>query len=105
MHSQILWRSALGRALAGRGEVERPLDLTTEAVRLAETTEFPNLLADTLLDQARVLRALARPVDAILERADVIYDVKGNRAGRAKAAALASARDKQALSQTKEGTR
>ena len=105
VHSQILWRSALGRALAGRGEVERPLDLTTEAVRLAETTEFPNLLADTLLDQARVLRALARPVDAILERADVIYDVKGNRAGRAKAAALASARDKQALSQTKEGTR
>jgi hypothetical protein len=105
MHSQILWRSALARALTPGGEVERPLELAAEAVRLAETTEFPNLLADTLLDQARVLRVFARPFDAILERADVIYDAKGNRAGRAKAAALASARDGRALSQTKEGTR
>jgi hypothetical protein len=35
----------------------------------------------------------------------VIYDSKGNRAGRAKAAALASARDRKALSQNKEGSR
>ncbi|MGN6431003.1 MAG: BTAD domain-containing putative transcriptional regulator [Gaiellaceae bacterium] len=105
VHSQILWRSALARALVLQGEEERPVTLAAEAVRLAETTEFPNLLADTLLDQARVLRVLGRPADDILERADVIYDSKGNRAGRAKAAALASARDVSALSQTKEGSR
>ena len=103
--SQILWRSALARALALRGEGELPLRLAAEAVGLAETTEFPNLLGDALLDQARVWSLLARPVDAILERADVIYDAKGNRAGRAKAAALASTPGGQPLSQTKEGTR
>ena len=105
VHSQILWRSALARALVLQGEEERPAALAAEAVRLAETTEFPNLLADTLLDQVRVLRVLVRPADDILERADVIYDSKGNRAGRAKAAALASARDRKALSQNKEGSR
>jgi hypothetical protein len=104
VHSQILWRSALARALAGGGDHERPLGLAAEAVRLAETTEFPNLLADALLDQARVLRLLGRPVGAILDRAAAIYEAKGNRAGRAKTAALAAARDVQ-MSQTKEGTR
>jgi class 3 adenylate cyclase/tetratricopeptide (TPR) repeat protein len=90
--SQILWRSALARARALGGEAERPLALVDEAVCRAETTEFPNLLADTLLDQARVRHSLGRPVGAVVERADAIYAAKGNRAGRAKAAALDPAR-------------
>jgi tetratricopeptide (TPR) repeat protein len=103
--SQVLWRSALARALARRGEAERPLALAGEAVRLAETTDWPNLLADTLLDQARVLRVLGRPAGSVARRADLIYVAKGNRAGRANAAALASADGVESLPQTKEGTR
>ena len=105
VHGQVLWRSALARALAFGGEADGPLALVDEAVRLAETTEFPNLLADTLLDQARVLRSLGRPAGAVVERADVIYVAKGNRAGRAKAAALGPARGRQPLSHSKEATR
>jgi ATP/maltotriose-dependent transcriptional regulator MalT len=105
VHGQILWRSALARALAVGGEADQPLALVGEAVRLAETTEFPNLLADTLLDQARVLRSLGRPAGAVVERADVIYVAKGNRAGRAKAASLGPARGRQPLSHSKEATR
>ena len=103
--SQILWRSALARALALTGEADRPLTLVDEAVRLADTTEFPNLLADTLLDQARVLDSLGRPAGAVVERADVIYVAKGNRAGRAKAATLGPGRGRQPLSPSKEATR
>ena len=86
--SQILWRSALARALALRGEVERAVALADDAVGLAETTDWPNVLADTLLDQARVLRVVGRSSGAVAERADLIYVAKGNRAGRARAAEL-----------------
>ena len=103
--SQVLWRSALARALAQRGEVEQPLALVNEAVRLAETTDWPNVLADTLLDQARVLRLLDRPADAVARRAELIYVAKGNRAGRTTAAAFAPARSLESLPPTKESTR
>ena len=51
--SQVLWRSALARALAEQGDAEDSLDLADEAVALAETTEWPNVIADELLDRAR----------------------------------------------------
>ena len=79
--SQVLWRSALARALADQGEIEEALDLVDEAVRLAGSTEWPNVIADALLDRARVRhvgRARAR-VDA--ERASVVYLAKANTAG------------------------
>jgi len=91
--SQILWRGALARAGVDGGPVERRA-LADEAVRLAETTEWPNVIADALLDRARLGLSLGDPDDltralADAERAKVVYDEKGNRAGAAKAVALA----------------
>jgi tetratricopeptide (TPR) repeat protein len=88
---QVLWRSALARSLAARGEVEEALALVDEAVRLAGSTEWPNVLADALLDQARVLREAGRPARLVAERASVVYVEKGNAVGQNKAAALAKA--------------
>lgn len=88
--SQILWRSALARALAKRGAEQRPLDLVDEAVRLAASTEWPNVIADALLDRARVLESTGRSGAEVAERADVIYVAKGNLAGHAKATAPAT---------------
>ena len=53
------------------------------------------MIADALLDRARVLRGLARAPDAApgradIERASVVYLAKGNEAGRAKAIAFAT---------------
>src|SRR5215217_1402969 len=102
--SQILWWSALAQALAVRGKVQQPLALVDQAARLAHTTERPNVLADTLLDQACVLRALGRSPVRAAELADP-YVANGNRAGRARVAALAGARGGERLPQTKEGSR
>ena len=91
--SQILWRTAFARAWVDGGPTERR-SLADEAVRLAEATEWPNVLADALLDRARVALALGDPADPApagddAERAKVVYDGKGNTAGAAKAVALA----------------
>ncbi len=93
--SQVLWRSALARALVEQGVAEEPAELVDEAVRLAGSTEWPNVIADSLLDRAHVLRGLGRASNAAAERADierasVVYLAKGNEAGRAKAIALAT---------------
>ena len=92
--SQVLWRSALARALAPQAAGERSRELGDEAVRLAATTEWPNVLADTLLDRARV--AVLAGDDAVADediaRATVIYLAKSNVAGQARATALATGR-------------
>lgn len=104
--SQILWRSALARALVMQGVVDEPLELVGESVRLAESTEWPNVIADTLLEQARVLRQAGRSAGSVAARADVVYLAKGNTAGHAKAAALAIATDCGGCATTEtEGTR
>ena len=87
---QVLWRSALARSHAARGKIEEALGLADEAVRLAGSTEWPNVIADALLDQARVLRDAGRPARLVAERAKVVYVAKGNTVGQTKAAALAS---------------
>jgi tetratricopeptide (TPR) repeat protein len=87
---QVLWRSALARSLADRGEIEEALVLADEAVRTAGSTEWPNVIADALLDQARVLRHAGRPARLVAERASVVYVAKGNAVGQTKAAALAT---------------
>ena len=91
--SQVLWRSALARALAGEDAAPEALDLVDEAVRLAGTTEWPNVIADVLLDRARVVRHFGSErgdADADIERARVVYLAKANTAGYAKATILAS---------------
>jgi class 3 adenylate cyclase/tetratricopeptide (TPR) repeat protein len=87
---QVLWRSALARSLAARGKIEEALVLADEAVRTAGSTEWPNVIADALLDQARVLRHAGRPARLVAERASVVYVAKGNAVGQTKAAALAT---------------
>ena len=92
--SQVLWRSALSRALSLEAGGERSQELGDEAVRLAATTEWPNVLADTLLDRARVAELVGDHVvaDADIARATVIYLAKSNTAGHARATALATGR-------------
>ncbi|HWO81860.1 AAA family ATPase [Gaiella sp.] len=90
--SQVLWRSALARALALQGNGEHPRSLADEAVALAASTEWPNVLADTLIDRARVAMLAGDPARAEedVERATVIYVAKGNTAGHARATVLAT---------------
>ena len=89
-----MWRSAQARARAPQAAWEQSRELGDEAVRLAATTEWPNVLADTLLDRARV--AVLAGGDAVSEediaRATVIYLAKSNVAGQARATALATGR-------------
>jgi ATP/maltotriose-dependent transcriptional regulator MalT len=103
--SQVLWRSALSRALALQKGGERSRELGDEAVRLAATTEWPNVLADTLLDRARV--AILAGDDAVADediaRATVIYLAKSNTAGQARATALATGRRPEGHFTTEQG--
>ena len=104
--SQILWRSALARALASEGSVQESLDLVDGAVGLAELTEWPNVVADALLDRARVLRRVGGDATADALRAGVVYHRKGNVAGHAKAMTFAAAADRVATPPpTAEGAR
>ena len=96
--SQILWRSALARADAERGIADEAVELADEAVRLATSTEWPNVAADSLLDRARVaLRSGRTSSGRDVERATVIYVAKGNTAGQASAAALAATAESDGL--------
>ena len=58
--SQVLWRSGLARARSSKASAEEPAELVDEAVRLAGSTEWPNVIADSLLDRAHVLRGMRR---------------------------------------------
>ena len=104
--SQVLWRSALGRALAEEDASSATLDLVDEAVLLARTTEWPNVIADALLDRARVVRRVARErgdADADIEQARVVYLAKANMAGYARATILASGPRPQEQATTERG--
>ncbi len=90
--SQILWRSALARVAARAGSGAEAVELAQEAVSLADTTEWPNVAADALLDHARVLARLGEPAGAACEQAAARFRKKGNLAGLAKVAALTSGR-------------
>lgn len=62
--SQVLWRSALAKIEARRGEIERAEQLAREAVRRVEETDLLNAQADTLLDLSEVLRLAGRRDEA-----------------------------------------
>jgi predicted ATPase/class 3 adenylate cyclase len=62
--SQVLWRSALAKIEARRGEIERAEQLAREAVRRVEETDLLNAQADTLLDLFEVLRLAGRRDEA-----------------------------------------
>jgi ATP/maltotriose-dependent transcriptional regulator MalT len=78
--SQVLWRSARARFLAGSGAPSEAESLAREAVALVERTDDVNMHADTLVDLAVVLAAGGRAEEAaeVLDRSIDLYKVKGN---------------------------
>ncbi|MGH2635810.1 MAG: tetratricopeptide repeat protein, partial [Actinomycetota bacterium] len=81
--TQVMWRSARARILAGRGRAEDAEPLAREAVVLAEQTDDLNMRAETLLDLGEVLRTDGREEDAAtaFARALELYEAKGNVVG------------------------
>jgi tetratricopeptide (TPR) repeat protein len=80
LSTQVLVRSARGRVLAERGELDDGLRLCREAVSLAEETDDVNMRADALTGLAEVLRLGWRREDAarVLDEALLLYQAKGN---------------------------
>jgi class 3 adenylate cyclase len=85
--AQVVWRGARARALARRGERAEAAALATEAVRLANTTDFLDLRAGALLDLATVLSREAAAGAAARARDE--YERKGNLVGMRRAESLA----------------
>ena len=78
--SQVEWRGARAKVLARRGRLEEAEKLAREAVELAESTDFINMHADSLVDLAEVLRLAGRLHEgaAALGQALELYERKGN---------------------------
>jgi DNA-binding SARP family transcriptional activator/class 3 adenylate cyclase len=86
--AQVGWRAVRAKLLADEGHGDEAEALATEAVRLAEPTDFLVLHADALLDLAAVLRHDRRwdEVDAAVRAGLELYLRKGDAvsAGRAR---------------------
>jgi predicted ATPase/class 3 adenylate cyclase len=78
--SQVLWRSALAKVRARRGNAEEAEALARQAVELVESTDLLNTHGDALSDLAEVLALLGRRAEAaaVLEQAADHYERKGN---------------------------
>ena len=78
--TQVLWRSAQAKVLAGRGEHAEAATLARAAVELAEETDDTNMCADSLMDLATVLAAVGNSAERMdaLRRARELYAQKGN---------------------------
>jgi predicted ATPase/class 3 adenylate cyclase len=87
---QVLWRTTLARVLAVRGELEAGEREARGAVAIARETEGINLLADSLVDLAEVLRSAGKDADgdAALDEAARLYVLKGNEVASKQAAAM-----------------
>jgi ATP/maltotriose-dependent transcriptional regulator MalT len=77
---QVLCRSVQAKVLARRGDDERAEELAREAAAMVETTDFPDLQAQTLLSLAEVLRLGGSVEEArsLVDRAHALYAKKGN---------------------------
>jgi predicted ATPase/class 3 adenylate cyclase len=63
--SQVLWRSALAKIRARRGEFDGAEALAREAVRISEETDLLNAQADAMLDLSVILRLAGQPEEAL----------------------------------------
>ena len=77
--SQILWRSALAKVLATKGESQQAAALAREAVAVSLSTDYTVMQADALMDLADVGSLTGTPSDAIslIEDAIQLYEAKG----------------------------
>ena len=80
--TQVVWRGALAKALAGSEDEEdrcdRALRLAQEAVESADKTDGLNLQGDAYFDQAVVLRACEQEYAESVAAARARYEQKGN---------------------------
>jgi predicted ATPase/class 3 adenylate cyclase len=78
--TQIRWRRVRARVLARRAEIPAAETFAREALAIAETTDFVNDRADTLVDLSHVLEASHRCDDAIAAASGALhlYELKGN---------------------------
>jgi class 3 adenylate cyclase/tetratricopeptide (TPR) repeat protein len=87
--SQFLWRAVRAKVLARRGELESPEKLASEAVALADSTDYLDPRGFVHLALAEVLRLAGREIDATAEAQESLrlHEEKGNvvSAGRARA--------------------
>lgn len=89
--TQILLRNARAKLLARRGALGEAEEVSRDAVRLAEATDWLDLHGDTLLGLAEVLGLMGRTEEATaatLEAAD-LFDRKGNAVSAGRANTLA----------------
>jgi DNA-binding SARP family transcriptional activator len=89
--AHVQWRTARGRALARRGELEEAERLAREALALGRRTpDFLHLAADALMCLAEVLGAGGRRGEAATSAREALalYERKGNRVSAGRAAAL-----------------
>jgi class 3 adenylate cyclase/tetratricopeptide (TPR) repeat protein len=79
VQTQCEWRARRGVALSRRGQADEAVALVEEAERIARTTDFLSMLADTMYAKAEVLReAGRRPEAASAARATVeLFERKG----------------------------
>jgi tetratricopeptide (TPR) repeat protein len=86
--SQVLWRSALAKVLAGRADPDAE-PLARQAVELAAPTDMLSLHGGALLDLARVQALLgAAPDPAVVEEARDLFARKEDAASLRRAAAV-----------------
>jgi predicted ATPase len=97
--TQIRWRRVRARVLARRAEIQAAEALAREALAIAETTDFTNERADTLIDLSHVLEESRRCDEAVAAASGAVhlYEHKGNvvaaAAARSRVGELARVRD------------
>ena len=79
VNSEVEWRSARAKVLAGRGALAEAETLAREAVRLAMGTDFLEVQGNALMDLAAVLGRHDQPgAAAAIRQALVLHERKGN---------------------------
>jgi DNA-binding SARP family transcriptional activator len=96
--AKVLWRCSRAKVAARLGRHKEADELSSEAVAIAETTDFIVVRADALVERAEVLFAAGRAADAerAMGEALSLYELKG--------AVAAADRARRLLSTAREGS-
>ncbi len=79
--TQVVWRSARARIVAGEGRIDEADELALDAVTISESTDFLNIRAGALIDLAQIRLQAGRLEEASSAAAQglALYEQKGNR--------------------------